>query len=207
MVISDRDAPPVTRPDLLCRQVLQECLTRDFSGIVLDFERTPSPDRVAFLRQAEQTVPSYRRTLFVPESYAAYTQSATILICTALSGGSLQQRLTQAVSQYTPARVSLDAQRLMMDFPMPAPSGTGVPLSVKELQARMTGRSIFFSEALCAHYFTYQIGNTAHFVLFDDVDTLRRKTELAAQLGIETAFFMLPEVSDLLDDLFPSTST
>ena len=65
-------------------------------------------------------------------------------------------------------------------------------------------RAVFFSEALCARYFTYRIGSETHFVLFDDAGTLRRKAELAATLGIENAFFMLPEVSDLLDELFPS---
>ena len=204
LVLSDRDAAPVTRPDSLCRQLLQECLRRDYSGIVLDFEAPLTDDRSAFVRQLDGAVPSCHRHLFVPEALAACTRCAALLICTALSGGSLQQRLTQAAAQYSPPRLALDCQRLAMDFTLPCPDGSGTPLSIPELRRRMNGRAVFFSEALCARYFTYRIGSETHFVLFDDAGTLRRKAELAATLGIENAFFMLPEVSDLLDELFPS---
>ena len=36
--------------------------------------------------------------------------------------------------------------------------------------------SVFFSHELCAKYFTYQRDGRAHFVLFDDADTIRRLT-------------------------------
>lgn len=206
LVLSDRDAPPVTHPELLCRQLLRECLNRDFSGIVLDFEVAAADDRTRFVHQLDSMVLPYRRKLYVPESWASYAPHSTVLICTALSGGSLYQRLSQAVSRYSPAHLALDEQRLAMDFLLPCPNGTGTPLSQEELQRRMTGRSVFFSEDLCARYFTYRSGCETHFVLFDDAHTLQRKAELAAQAGIETALFMLPEVSDLLDELFPKAA-
>ena len=76
-------------------------------------------------------------------------------MCTALSGGTLEGRLTQAVDQYGAEHLALDLQQ----------------------------------------------GQT-HFVLFDDARTLRRKLELARQLGIRDALVMLPEVEDLLEPLF-----
>ena len=203
LVLSDHDAPPITHPDLLCRQLLQECLQRDFSGIVLDFEGAATNDRALFIRQLDSVMLSYHRKIFVPEAWASHAPHSIVLICTALSGGSLYQRLSQAVSRYSPARLALDEQRLAMDFLLPCPNGTGTPLSQAELRKRMNGRSVFFSEYLCARYFTYRSSSETHFVLFDDANTLRRKAELAAQMGIDTALFMLPEVSDLLDELFP----
>ena len=51
--------------------------------------------------------------------------------------------------------------------------------------------SIFFSNELCARYFTYMSKETgAHFVLFDDGETLRRKMEVARRLGIRV--FLAP---------------
>ena len=200
MIVSDGDAPTVSQPALLCEQIIRECLQRNYSGIVLDLE-SPNADK-NFIRQLDSAVLPYHRKLFVPEAWAHCTQYASILLCSALSGGSLQQRLSQAVAQHSPSRLALDGQRLAMDFSLPCPDGCGTPLTVAQLRQRMAGRSVFFSDALCARYFTYRAGEETHFVLFDDADTLRRKTEIAAALGIDTTFFMLPEVSDILPDLF-----
>ena len=54
----------------------------------------------------------------------------------------------------------------------------------------------FFSGELCARYFTYMSReNGAHFVLFDDGDTLRRKLDVARQLNIHTFLAPWAEVS------------
>ena len=73
---------------------------------------------------------------------------------------------------------------------------------MEQLRTLRQGRAVFFSGELCARYFTYRTLAADHFVLFDDAETLRRKARLGAELGAAAAFFMLPEVSDLLDDLF-----
>ena len=52
-----------------------------------------------------------------------------------------------------------------------------------------------------AKYFTYSAGSGTHFVLFDDAETLRQKVRLAQGLGIQTAFLMFPEMSDLVPEL------
>ena len=66
-------------------------------------------------------------------------------------------------------------------------------MSARELEElkQSLSPSIFFSGELCARYFTYMSReNGAHFVLFDDGDTLRRKTDVARRLGIRT--FLAP---------------
>lgn len=61
---------------------------------------------------------------------------------------------------------------------------------------------MFFSHELCARYFTYMsLGERAHFVLFDDRDTLRKKLEVAQELGITSAVAALPEVLDAAGEL------
>ena len=63
--------------------------------------------------------------------------------------------------------------------------------------------SVFFSPQLCARYFTYMSRDTgAHFVLFDDGETLKKKQELALSLGIQRFFWVYPEVEELCDELF-----
>ena len=79
------------------------------------------------------------------------------------------------------------------DFPLASPTGSGHPLSPQELEdlKRRLSPSIFFSGDLCARYFTYMSRDSgAHFVLFDDGDTLRRKIEVAKKLGIH--IFLIP---------------
>ena len=146
------------------------------------------------------TLASCGRTLYVPEHCPV--AGATILLCTALSGGTLEGRLTQAVDQYGAEHLALDLQRLAMDFPLPCPGGQGTPLTRSQLAALAAGRSTFYSDALCARYFTLTRQGQTHFVLFDDARTLRRKLDLARQLGIRDALVMLPEVEDLLEPLF-----
>lgn len=158
------------------------------------------PDRLALLEVLSPLLASCGRTLYVPEHYPV--AGATILLCTALSGGTLEGQLTQAVDQYGAEHLALDLQRLAMDFPLPCPGGQGTPLTLPQLEALAAGRPTFYSDALCARYFTLTRQGQTHFVLFDDARTLRRKLDLARQLGIRDALVMLPEVEDLLEPLF-----
>ena len=51
--------------------------------------------------------------------------------------------------------------------------------------------SVFFSRELCARYYTYMDRDTgAHFVLFDDGDTMLRKVEVARRAGV--SLFLAP---------------
>ena len=191
MVVSDRQAPAVEQPEPLARQLVRVCLRRGFSGVVLDLEELPegrwAEDRAALIRQLAPLLGAYGRRLYVPEIYAAASPETVVLLCTALSGGSLQGRLEETCAAYGAQRLALDLERLMMDFPLPCPSGEGIRLSREELAIRMQGRSVFYAEDLCARYFTYRRGGQTHFVLFDDAGTLRRKIEMGQALSFAHA--------------------
>ncbi len=113
-----------------------------------------------------------------------------ILICTALSGGSLHALLEEAIRKYGPERLAIGVERIAMDFSIPCRSGYGIPLSRESLAAlrRRYQTPVFFSEALCAKYFTYRCDGKARLVLFDDDETVRRKLVLAQSFGIRDAF-------------------
>ena len=73
---------------------------------------------------------------------------------------------------------------------------------------RLTERerpSVFFSQDLCARYFTYSREGETHFVLFDDADTLSQKLRIGNAMGFSAAFLMWPEVKDVAGKLFPQS--
>ena len=195
----------VDDPDRLARQLARVCLRRGYAGAAADFDPPARPDRAALLQALLPLLASCGRTLYVPEHYAA-CHGASVLLCTALSGGTLEGRLNQAASQYGAEHLALDLQRLAMDFPVPCPSGQGTALTRSQLAALAAGRSTFYSDALCARYFTLTREGRTHFILFDDAQTLRRKLALARSQGIRDALVMLPEVEDILVPLFAGES-
>ena len=204
LFLNDQEAPPVPKPELLCAAAVRECRRQGFSGVVLDFEKSPRRDLLIFAKGLEAVLWEEKKTLYLPEVYAAAGEHAVLLICTALSGGNYTQRLREAIARYGGAgRLALDVQRLRMDFALPAPSGEGIPMSGEELRHLMEQEqpTVFFSQDLCARYFTYARDGQAHFVLFDDAETMNRKTKIGAGLGFTSAFFMWPEVKDIAGKL------
>ena len=90
-----------------------------------------------------------------------------------------------------------------MDFRLPARSGEGEPLDEERFRQLMEQESpsVFFSQELCARYFTYTREGGTHFVLFDDAGTLKQKLKIGGSIGFSAAFFMWPEVRDIAAQL------
>ena len=64
---------------------------------------------------------------------------------------------------------------------------------------------VYFSDELCARYFTYCVpADGAHFVLFDDGATIRKKLQVARSLGVKYALLAYPETADLLTVILAS---
>lgn len=187
-----------------CQEVLRECAARSFTGVLCDFEGRPFPLLLQIVRELEELLGKRGWPLYVPEDYGSYTTSAKVLVSSALSGGSLAQRLQDVVGRYGPERVVLAVERVAEDFYLPSPDGQGRPLTREALTTMLEERSpsIFFSTELCAHYFTYMSReNGAHFVLFDDAGSIRKKLHMARSLGIRQGVLAYPEVDDLLEEI------
>ena len=200
--VGDRDAPPIADPEALCGETLRECARRGYEGVVLDFEEPFREDRAAFAAHLGHRLGQTGRRLYLPETYADAAPEAVTLVCTAVSGGSFQAYLEEAVERRGGGdRVALDVQRLRMDFRLPAPDGEGVPLDAEAFDALRQGKAVFFSPDLCARYFTVTRDGEGHFILFDDADTVNRKLALGKRYGVETAFLQWPEVRDIAGDI------
>lgn len=197
LLLSDREAPPLPDPEALAAALERECLRRGFLGAVLDFEAAPREDLRSLARSLGERFPRRRWPLYLPEPYAA--PGGTVLLNSAVSGGDLGQYLREGKQRWRQA--ALDLQRLRMDFPLPCPTGEGIPLTDEQLAALQTGRQIFFSRELGARYFTYRRGGETRFVLLDDGDTLHRKIALGERLGIHRGLLTLPECADILRNL------
>ncbi len=204
MVVDDRGFDGGGKPDLFCREVLQECTARRFSGVICDWEAQPSPSRVRILEQL--CAVCHRRGLpcYVPESYGPSIPQARVLLSSALSGGTLSQRLEEAAQRFGRERVTLAIERTASDFSLPALHGMGQELSPEELEdlRKRLSPSIFFSAELCAQYFTYHAPRTGpHFVLFDNGPSIRQKLIVASKHKITSALLAYPQVEDLIEDL------
>lgn len=192
-------------PEELCKEILRECAGRGFTGVFCDFEGPAWP----VLRKAvDSLVPVMKQRgwrLYVPETYAGPgADGPCVVIPTAISGGSLRQRLTEAAEKYGPERLALGLERTAEDFTLPASHGSGRPLSREALKTLLVERSpaVYFSDELCAHYFTYmRPSGDAHFILYDDASSMVKKLHVANTLGIREAFLPYAQNDDLLQTL------
>lgn len=188
----------------LAQQVERECLRNGFSGAFFDFEGAVDPTLQAAITALLPVFQRHNWKLYLPEPYAVIAPASQIVISSALSGGSLRQRLSEVISQYGADHVTIGLEWVRMDFTLPATGGVGKPLSPAELEQLRSqrGHAVYFSDELCAHYFTYMnTGSDAHFVLFDDTASIVKKLLIAASLGISQAFLPIPEDSAQLHEL------
>ena len=197
-------------PRRTVQEILSVCQARAFIGVVLDLEEQPSPYITQLIEALEAGLARNRRGLFLPESYANFSQRTFLYLSSAISGGSLRQRLKSAVDAYGADRLALSLHRAREDFFLPSPTGAGRPLSQEELRQRMARLDprVHFSQDLCAHYFTYMSRETgAHFILFDDEKSLGKKREIAQEVGIQRFFWLYPVVEEFRPQLVDQKET
>lgn len=204
MVIDDSGFNGRADTNAFCQQVIRECTTRAFDGVILDFESKPHPLLSQIVIKLGILLSRRNWPLYVTEEYGDISELARVIIPSALSGGSLNKRITEAVEHFGANRVALGIQRTAEDFTLPAPNGCGTPLTREELERRIQSRgaSIFFSDELCAHYFTYMSRQSgAHFVMFDNAASIRKKIHIASQFGLCACILAWPEVDNILESI------
>ena len=106
MLIGANTLPEAGRTaDRTAQAILSLCRQRDFRGVVLDLELSPTPWLSRLIRQLEQGLNASGRRLFLPERYGRFSSSARLYFSSALSGGSFVRRLEQMTRQYDPSRL------------------------------------------------------------------------------------------------------
>ena len=199
------DAPGLedVQPEKLARDVQAECVRRGCGGAVLDLRPTGTGE--GKLEALCAALHRLRVPCCVPESAARLAPEGKVLCSAAVSGGSFSELLDDLCGRFGGERVCLDLVRMCSDFSMPSASPDGEPLTQRELDdLRRTYRTEgFFSPELCAKYFTYRRDNGgAHFVLFDDGDTVLRKLSAAREKGIFAVFLLYSEWQEEAKEIF-----
>lgn len=203
MVIDDARLTGGGEAEGFCNEVLRECAARRFTGVVCRFLTRPTALMEDITGKLGELCRGRGLACYVSEPYGLSALQAKVIIPTALSGGSLRGRLEEAAGRFGAGRLAVWVDRVAEDFLLPSPNGAGAPLTAEELKKRREGcgASVFFSDELCAHYFTYMAGENGHFVLFDDAGSIQKKLRVARSLGVETAFLPYGELHDLLEEL------
>lgn len=189
-------------PEPLLRQAVGECRARQAQGFCLNWSQPPTPPALELTAALEQALNEAGLALWVPENYGGACSTAKVLISSALSGGTLRRRLTDACEQFGPERVILAVERMAHRFPLPSPTGQGEPVPRETLAALLREDvSPCRSEEFCASYFTRREGGQIALYLYDDEASLRSKLALAGELGLFAGLMAWPEVQDTIGAL------
>lgn len=185
--------------DFFAKNLLFEAKRTKCRGIFADFERDSDISK-ELSSKIDKILCDNSIPFFVPLSKADYTSHAHITTDTAISGGSLQDMISEYSNKYGKHRISALLSPLCADFTLPSNNPSGNPLSSDERIALRTQKNsqVFFSKELCAKYFTYMDeDNQGHFVLFDDESTMQDKIDLLSRLGINHFFALYPDVKNM----------
>ena len=117
-----------------------------------------------------------------------HEESPYLVVETAISGGSLEEYLKNAMAQ-TNGLVCALVSPICMAFSLPCPSGIGEPVSADTLTQWQKRTPSFFSEELCCNYLQYQDSTGPHLLLFDDETSLQKKCSLVQSLRIPFLIF------------------
>ncbi len=177
--------------------IMAECRSFNFTGVFANFRSEALLDRLS------PALSEKKLRLMVHEELGSRYKHAWVLVSTALSGGTLRRRLCEASESFGAERVVLDVERICKDFVLPAPDGEGRDVSREEF-SRLTERlapAQFFSPELCCHYFFYTEKGETHFILFDNLGSIKSKLSVAESLKISKAMFLYGEIKGFLNSL------
>lgn len=186
-------------PERLAADLVFEARRVNAPGVFADFEHETASS-LALLRAFDEALDAEGIPLFVPVSIGRSLDHAVLTASTALSGGSLTAYFSSLQGIYGAHRIAAFLQPVSQDFTLPSASPDGKPLSAAARTAFLaeTGAQVFFSRELCARYFTYtDREGGAHFVLFDDGETLAAKLAQLSGCGVQTVFALYPDVQAL----------
>ncbi len=186
----------------LGQEILRECIQRGFEGVVFDFEKPLDKNLEAMLFGLGDAFVRHDLKAYVYPRYAHCLPRAIVILSSALVSGDLRLKIQEAKQKHQGHTFALEMEKLCRDIRLPEASGQGQRISQSELEALTENRTVFFSQELCAHYFTYKDGESnTHFVIYDDARSLLQKMDVALRMGIFEGFLLYPEVVNIWPEL------
>lgn len=160
----------------LQQQILAECHRRGYIGVLFC-----SPPSLQSLQPLCTALQAQDLTVFLPPESAAQVPHSIVLLPGSLSGGTFGQMVGDYTAQVPPNRIALQMQRCRHWFSMPSTSPDGTPLPVDWLPPQQ----MFYSPELCTNYcLAPKPDNKLEFLLLDDVTSITRRIQAAANHGI-----------------------
>lgn len=186
----------VRSPEAFAASACSLAQSRSCQGILAEFTRPALSDTVSAL---DQYAARLHLSCIVPLSQQEHAPNSLYFVDTAISGGSLKQRLLQLMAQYGSDSLVIQLVRSCAAFPIPSADADGIPLRPSDIDilCQTYGAVPFFSHELCAKYFTYTDTGQPHFVLFDDNETMRAKRELLNTLGLHQQLLTFSDANAL----------
>ena len=191
---------PVREHDLIA-DIMYELNSNNYKALLLDTGGTNFSCHHNYAQALEHQCINSGKTLYISSALYPSCRCSTVIIPSAISGGTLLGLMCEAKKRY--GKVALEIDISLVDFTLPSRNGQGTELNLKELiniKNKYHCQS-FFSEDLCAHYFTYRSKGQTHFVLYDNQYSIQRKLCLAEKADIDTAFVFYPHVKNIITDL------
>ena len=183
--------PQAADPTALAAAIRTECAGRGYRGVYLACDPSAAPAAALAARLAETDL-----RLYVPEG----VPYGIPVYDSGVTGGSFSLYMEETLSRH-PGGIALELLPLAMEYILPA-AGEGRALPREELDALLSaGYLQYYSAELAARYVTWrdEEGRT-HFVLYDDVDSLREKVRLARAAGVRELFLLYGVLREELAD-------
>lgn len=208
MMLSDYGLDPLcTYSDDLLHDIKRECDVRGFNGVVCDFEHRASPPLQRFITEGAEYLTNLGITIYIHGEYSTTAPRAKVLVSTAITGGSFQESMQQAINKYGENCVVF-FEPLCFDFSMSSPGGDTKFLTQEKLSQLIYEQNAvtYFSRELCATYFTYRDAHKrSKFVVYDDDRSIIKKLSVSISLGYAEAFILyddakrsIKEISDII---------
>jgi hypothetical protein len=182
-------------------EILAEVFRHKATATVVNGNNASQNAVAALVAEITKKMPEIR--IFLPDTQMnarlfQNTPSVSLLVQSAISGGSLADSLERSVRLFGRARIGLETDRISIDFVVPSADFAGTSVPVARLPKE---RTVHFSEELAVNYFCTNDDGDRHFILFDDVSSLVYKIRLAERFGVSHIFMFYPHVSDIYEEL------
>lgn len=187
-------------PERLALDLAFEAKRVNAPGVFADFERETA-QTLALLRAFDEALAEDGIPLYVPVNIGRDLEHAVLTVSTGAFGRQ-PDRIFFLVAGHLRGAPCRGVPSAGVAGFYPALCLAGRKTALRRRTAALlaeTGAQVFFSHELCARYFTYtDREGAAHFVLFDDADTLAAKLAQLTGCGVQTVFALYPDAAGLI---------
>ena len=184
LIVTDRMDCQGHSADLVADQLQKAMDDLQYESILLDFQRPPAPEAEWMIQHIVESLPC---PVAVTEGYAAKLNCPVFL-----SPAPLHLPLVEHIAPWHNREIWLEAALGQCDIKV---TETGVTATSQFPPDGLSGG--FYEESLCCQYKTKVNKDNVTFILFDTPESLKKKLELAALLGVKRAVGLWQELGDI----------